>query len=181
MVSRPSISVVTPCLNRVQFIEEAIQSVIQQNSPTIEHIVIDGCSSDGTLDVLQRYPHLRVVSEPDQGVYEAINKGIRLSQGKIIGLLNSDDLYEKNVFAAIQKIFDDDSTLDAVAGGASVFSEDGTGTRQTVACYVEPSDVKLSLRNVTVGVPITNARFFRRDVFERIGVFDTQYAIAADR
>lgn len=177
----PMISIVTPCLNRSQFIEEAIRSVLRQNYPNVEHIIVDGGSTDGTLETLRRYPHLHVISEPDQGVYDALNKGIRLARGEITGHLNSDDFYEENIFAEVAGRFAEDPELDAVYGGAIVFEENAKGARRTVAQYLAPPDVELSFRNITVGVPIINARFFRKRVYAQVGLYDTRYRIAADR
>jgi glycosyltransferase involved in cell wall biosynthesis len=87
----PRISIVTPSFNQGHYIAETIDSVFSQDYPNLEHIVIDGGSTDTTLNVLRRYPHLRVVSEPDRGQADAINKGFRLATGAIWGFLNSDD------------------------------------------------------------------------------------------
>jgi glycosyltransferase involved in cell wall biosynthesis len=89
----PLVSVVTPSLNQCSFIEETIRSVAEQDYARIEHIVVDGASTDGTVEVLQRYPHLRWLSEPDDGQSAAIRKGFNLAQGEIFGWLNSDDYY----------------------------------------------------------------------------------------
>lgn len=175
------ISIVTPCLNRVQFVEEAIQSVVRQEYPVVEHIIVDGGSTDGTLEVLRRYPHLRVISECDEGLYDALNKGIGLARGEIIGHLNSDDFYRENVFAQIVRKFSMDPHIDVVYGGATVFEERADGTRRTVARYSAPRDMEMSFNNITIGVPIINARFFRRRVYEQIGLYDMRYRIAADR
>lgn len=177
----PVVTIVTPCLNRRQFIEEAIESVIHQNYPNVEHIVMDGGSTDGTLEILRRHKHLRVISEPDQGVYHALNKGIVLAKGEIIGHLNSDDFYEQKVFARIARRFVEDPELDVVSGGAVVFEEQADGTRRTIAEYLAPRDVELSYQNITVGVSIINARFFRKRVYDQAGLYDTRYHIAADR
>jgi glycosyltransferase involved in cell wall biosynthesis len=180
-VKPPTISIVTPCLNRSQFIEEAVQSVLNQNYPNVEHIIADGGSTDGTLEILRRHQHLRVISEPDQGVYDALNKGLARASGEIIGHLNSDDFYEQNVFASVAKRFVEDPGLDAVSGGAVVFEEQADGTRRTIAEYLAPRDVELSYQNITVGVPIINARFFRKRVYDQVDLYDTRYRIAADR
>jgi len=87
----PRITIVTPSLNQAQFIEETIKSVLAQDYPDLEHIVVDGLSTDGTLDILKRYPHLTVISERDEGQPDAINKGFRLATGEVWGYLNSDD------------------------------------------------------------------------------------------
>ena len=91
--SQPLVSVVTPSFNQAAFIEETIQSVLKQDYPHIEHIVVDGGSTDGTVDILQRYPHLRWISEPDCGQSDALNKGFAMARGEILGWLNSDDTY----------------------------------------------------------------------------------------
>ena len=75
------------------YIADAIESVLSQHIPDVEHIIMDGGSTDGTLEILKKYPHLIVVSGPDNGMYDAINKGIGISKGEWIGLLNADDLY----------------------------------------------------------------------------------------
>jgi glycosyltransferase involved in cell wall biosynthesis len=177
----PLLSIVTPCLNRVQFIAEAVESVLRQDYLRFEHIVVDGGSTDGTLDILRRYEHLRLVSEPDRGVYDALNKGIRMAKGDIIGHLNSDDLYEDGVFPELARRFASDPGLDAVYGGACVFEELPGGERRTLAEYVTSADSAQSLKDITLGIPIINARFFRRRVYGGIGLYDDSYRIAADR
>src|SRR5262245_2614541 len=87
----PRISIVTPSFNQARYIGKTIESVSAQRYPDVEHIVIDGGSRDGTLDVLAGHPHLRVISEPDRGHADAVNKGFRLATGEIWAFLNSDD------------------------------------------------------------------------------------------
>jgi len=87
----PRISIVTPSFNQGRFIRDTIESILRQDYPNLEHIVVDGASTDDTLRILERYPHLRVISEPDSGQAEAINKGFRMATGEICGFLNSDD------------------------------------------------------------------------------------------
>jgi glycosyltransferase involved in cell wall biosynthesis len=177
----PPVTFVTPCLNRAKFVEQAIESVLRQGLADFEHIVVDGGSTDGTLDILERYPHLRVISEPDEGVYDALNKGIRMAGGDIIGLLNSDDVYEDDVLGDVIRCFQGDPGVDGVFGGASVFEDGSFGRKRIIARYNDQKDKDLSFRNITIGVPITNARFFRKRVYERIGLFDTRFRIASDR
>src|SRR3989337_1242859 len=92
------VSIITVTLNNADYIEACIQSVINQDYENIEYIVIDGGSKDGTLDVITRYENkiTKVISEPDNGLYDAMNKGIKLATGEIIGILNSDDFYNSN-------------------------------------------------------------------------------------
>ncbi|HOQ68999.1 MAG TPA: glycosyltransferase family 2 protein [Anaerolineaceae bacterium] len=89
----PTVSIVTPCYNAARFIRETIESVRGQPYPHLEHIVIDGGSTDGTLDILKAYPHLRWVSAPDRGQSHALNKGFAMARGELIGWLNADDTY----------------------------------------------------------------------------------------
>jgi len=177
----PLISVITPCLNGRPFIEEAIQSVLDQDYSHVEHIIVDGGSTDGTLKIINKYPHLRVVSEPDRGLYDALNKGVRLSRGDIIGHLNCDDLYEKRVFGQVSKTFMEAPAISAVCGGAEVFEHGQGGEKRIIAQYMRPKDLELSFENVTTGPGMTNARFFRKRVYEKIGLYETRFGIAADR
>ena len=179
--AHPLFSIVTPCLNRAQFIAEAIESVLRQGIPQFEHIIVDGGSTDGTLDILRRYPHLCVISEADQGIYDALNKGIRMARGEVIGHLNSDDLFEDGALSEVAHAFARDSMLDAVYGGASYFDVGADGARRVLAEYLNPSEIRLSLARVMLGVPIINARFFRKRVYDRLGLYDASYRFAADR
>ena len=179
-VGRPRISIVTPTLNRARYLGEAIDSVLAQNHPDVEHIIVDGMSTDGSAELLARHPHLRVIREPDTGLYDALNKGLRAASGEIIGHLNSDDLYAPGVFAEVADAFAAPD-VDAVFGGAEVFEGDAPEHRRVVRRFARPEDIELSVFNTTVGVPITNARFFHRRVYDRVGYADLRYRIAADR
>src|SRR5215469_4305509 len=93
-MQQPLVSIVTPCLNAARFIEETIQSVLAQDYPAIEYIVMDGGSNDGTLDILKRYQgRLRWLSAKDKGQADAVNRGFALTQGEIFAFLNADDTY----------------------------------------------------------------------------------------
>lgn len=177
----PLISIVTPCLNRVDYIEEAIQSVLKQDYERIEHIVVDGGSTDGTLDVLNKYNHLNVICEPDENLYDALNKGIQAAKGDIIGHLNTDDFYAENIMAEVAGYFAQDSELDTVCGGAMMFKELEDGQWLKDAEYVTPQDKQPSLFNAMLGVPITNARFFHKRIYDTAGLYDIRFPIAADR
>src|SRR6516165_4599434 len=174
------ISVITPCLNRKDFIEDAIQSVLRQNFPDFEHWIIDGGSTDGTLELLGKYPHLKILSERDRGVYDALNKGIGRASGDVVGFLNTDDQYAPGAFALVKAVLESCPTM-VCSGGSEIFQRIGSGIDLEMHRYVNPGRYHLSVRNATLGIPNINARFFRRCVFEMVGVFDTSYKLSADR
>lgn len=166
-------SVITPSFNRVHMLDACIQSVQAQNYPDFEHIIVDGGSTDGSLDLLGKYSHLRVITGPDDGMYDALNKGIAVSTGDILTFLNTDDLYGEKVFHLVAGAFVDENVC-AVAGKALVFSG------QTVVDRYAPTHLDL-MECSTVGSNYFNAWFFRRSVFDIIGTFGAQYRIAGDR
>ena len=176
----PFISIITPSFNRASFIKTAIESVLTQNCNSVEHIIIDGCSTDGTQQLLKSYPHLRVISESDHGVYDALNKGIRMAGGEIIGQLNTDDYYEKGILQEVADLFRINPTVDAVVGGARVFTIDSSGNETTISTFGTIKPNELAYRS-TIGVPIFNAWFFRKKLFETIGIYSLEYPLLADR
>lgn len=107
-MSHPKISIVTPSLNHAPFIEETLRTVLGQNYPALEYIVMDGGSTDGTVEIIRQYENqiARWNSEPDRGQYDAINKGLAMSSGEIMGWLNSDDIYLPKALAVVGEIFD---------------------------------------------------------------------------
>jgi glycosyltransferase involved in cell wall biosynthesis len=172
------ISVITPSLNRAHLLELAIQSLVAQNYPDYEHIIIDGRSTDSTREVMQKYPGIRFVSAPDGGMYDALNKGLDLAGGEIIGFLNTDDLYAEDIFRGVSAKFEDPEVM-AVAGRAVVFSELPDGRTEIVDQY-SPEESSL-MESSTIGSNFFNAWFFRRSAFDRIGKFKAHYQVAGDR
>jgi glycosyltransferase involved in cell wall biosynthesis len=173
----PLFSVVTPCLNAEAYIDEAIRSVLAQKCADIEHIVVDGGSTDETLTVLSRYPHLRVIQERDNGLYEALNRGIGVAQGAFIGHLNADDCYIAGAFDRVLGAIREFPGAEIISGSAIVgrsgLDLPGTGER----LESKPLDID----SITFGVPAINARFMARSLYERIGLYDIGYSRAADR
>lgn len=168
-------TIITPTLNRRALLEEALDSVVRQGH-AVEHIVVDGGSTDGTLEMLAQRPEVTVISDRRRGLYDAINLGIERSSGAVIGLLNSDDLYAPGALSAVEKVLDDNPGADAACGRAELFDESGLVTR-----YDDPHDMVIDAHAALIGACIPNARFFRRTVFERVGLFSLRYPHVADR
>lgn len=177
----PKITVITPVLNGRRYVGAAIESVRAQHYAHVEHIVIDAGSTDGTLEVLARYPHLRVIAEPDEGPHDAMNKGIRHAKGEVIGFLNADDEYVGNLLTEVALLFRASPELEALCGASLVLEEAEGGARRPIARLDLPVEGGLALDVLTLGSPAFNARFFRRRLFDRVGLFDNRYRIAADR
>jgi glycosyltransferase involved in cell wall biosynthesis len=174
----PRVSVITPCLNGARYVAEAVESVLRQRSVGTEHIVVDGGSTDRTLDVLRGYPHLNVISGSDRGLYDALNKGLALARGEIIGILNSDDCYAADAFSPIEEAFRDGNTM-ALAGEAMFVRESNPDGAEKAERFTPAGADLLVL--ATLESPAFNAWFFRRSVFAKIGHFDARYRIAGDR
>jgi glycosyltransferase involved in cell wall biosynthesis len=173
------ITIITPCLNRAKLIDFALRSVLAQNYSDFEHVIVDGGSTDGTLDILTKYSYLRMISEPDTGMYAAINKGLNLAQGDIIGFLNSDDLYPPGVFQNIVNKFMNKETQ-AVAGSARLFHEGPDGKKENITLFA-PSQKDQLIHQMIMGIPAFNAWFFRRNVILELNGFNEDYKIIADR
>lgn len=170
----PLVSVVTPSLNQGAYIERAIASVLEQGYPNVEHIVVDGGSTDETLSILERHPTLAWVSEPDAGQAAAINKGFRMAHGTIFGWLNADDYYLPGAISAAVEVF---RTTDAafVHGGWIQVDERGAAIREV---QVVPFDFRLQLehRNAVC----QPGSFFRSDAFWAVGGIDESFEFAMD-
>jgi GT2 family glycosyltransferase len=177
----PTITILTPCLNPGPYIVAAVDSVRRQNYHKIEHIILDAVSSDGSLSALKETGGLRIVSEPDDGSHDAMNKGLRIANGEIIGFLNTDDFYGDRVLLDVAKAFAADPTLDIVAVGTVVFEEDASGDRRLLAARDHRHSSSLWFSELAFGASGFNGRFFRSRVFKRFGDFDVKYDFSADR
>lgn len=174
-----NISIITVTYNCAHVVADCLDSVAGQTHADVEHVVIDGASTDGTSDVLQAHrDSLAVlVSEPDGGIYDAMNKGITLATGDIIGFLNSDDFYAGHtVLSTVAKVFESDPTLDACY--SDLIYVDLVDTFRTVR-YWQSSDSQ-SNSFAKGWMPPHPTFFVRRSVYERYGVFNLDYRIAAD-
>ena len=168
----PKVSVITPALNSAATIAECIQSVASQDYSNIEHIVVDGNSTDGTLELLKPY-NVEIISENDIGIYDAINKGVERASGEIIHILNADDNYKHETVLSQMVAFMVDKQLDV--GHAKVEQVDAQEKLVRVIGY-DVTRRKL-LRKCRVAHP---AVFVRRSVYDHFGNFSTGFRIAGD-
>ena len=172
------VSIITVVYNNQLTTAHAIESVLSQDYPDIEYIVIDGKSTDGTIEVIKRYKE-RIslfISEPDQGMYDAMNKGLELATGDIIGILNSDDFYEnKQVISQIAREFQT-KNVDLVFGDLVYVNPDNL--TKIVRYY---SSAKSHPNKFAWGwMPAHPTCFLKRQVYQKYGNFKTDYQIASD-
>lgn len=173
-----TISIITAIYNRADTVAQCLDSVANQSYLNREHVVIDGASNDDTLKILQshRAPIATLVSEPDHGIYDALNKGVSMATGDVIGLLHADDLYASDqVLATVAAAFENPN-VQAVYGDLQYVSR---ADLSRVIRYWRAGDfskVKLSCG----WMPPHPALFLRREVYQRFGLFNTRYRIAAD-
>ncbi|MHC1706237.1 MAG: glycosyltransferase family 2 protein [Bacteroidales bacterium] len=170
MKSYPKISIVTPSLNQGEFIEETILSVINQGYPNLEYIIIDGGSSDGTIEIIKKYEnHLSFwVSEIDRGQSHAINKGIKLATGDIFNWLNSDDRLLPGALSAVAEAFTDPSMPDLVIGDEQEFFMDDVNRIE-----IYTTTIKRTLEEtIYAGHIVQSVTFFRKDVIDKIGLLN---------
>ena len=168
------ISIITVSFNSEQTIERTIKSVVNQNYDDIEYILIDGGSSDRTVDIIKKYEKYISywISEKDEGIYDAMNKGLRHSTGEIVAFLNSDDWYEENIFTDVASIFGDER-IQLLCGDMYIHRE-GTVTRHHINEDVAQKVVRYSMGYTHPTM------FARKKLFDKYGEFDIQYKIAAD-
>lgn len=178
VMSQSLLSIITPCLNRAGFIDNVIINALSQKYP-FEHIIMDGGSTDGTLEKLRKYDHLIISSGPDGGIYDAINKGIKQSRGEIIGVLNTDDTYEPAVFQKVVRIFQQNPGIEMVWGGADEIVQNPNGSEEQyrVTYPLRPPNFFYKFLNES---PNFNACFFRRSVFSKYGLLNTKWQIVSD-
>ena len=172
-------SVITVAYNSASTIGDTLDSVSSQNYPKVQHVVIDGCSTDGTLNIIEtKGKHVAtLISERDKGIYDAMNKGLSLATGEVIGFLNSDDFYPRaDVFSRVAQAFVDEPQLEAIYGDLCYVKQFDTSK---VLRFWRSSDYKPGLF-VRGWVPPHPTFFARKHVYERFGGFDLSYRIAAD-
>ena len=169
----PLVSIITPVHNGIKYLQECIQSVLNQSYPHIEHIFTDGGSTDGTLEMLasyqSKYPdRVRFISEPDKGACDAWNKGLKMAEGEILGWLGADDLYEPDAIRMVVEFFKTNTDAYFVFGDCNYIDEKGevTGKHRT-----KDFDLEEAINDACY-IPCPSA-FYRREVVERVGLMDT--------
>ena len=172
------ISIITVCLNSEKTIKTTLESVANQSFKSIEHIIIDGKSTDKTISIVKKYSHIKkIISEPDKGIYDAMNKGIKIANGDIICFLNSDDFYANDeVLSRATNIFNSSSSVDACY--ADLVYTDRWIISKNIRYWKS--------RNFLPGLfskgwcPPHTTFFARRSIYKQFGGFDLKYKIAAD-
>lgn len=165
------VSIITVCKNSEKTIERTIKSVLNQTYKNIEYIIIDGVSTDSTLDIISKYKDkIKLVSERDRGIYDAMNKGIRMSKGDIIGIINSDDWYEEDAVEKIVSKYDESNgKYQVIYGGIKVWDND----KLIKLCW-----------NGSDNIPQENlmhpAMFVTKELYKMLGGFSLKYKIASD-
>ena len=172
------VSIITSCYNREKTIHEAIESVLTQDYPDIEYIVVDGASTDHSLQVINRYKDriTRIISEPDKGMYEAINKGIKLATGDLIGLVHSDDfLYDTHTISDMVEQFRK-TKADIVYGNGLFVNPENTN--KVVRNWISGSYHRWKVR--WGWLPLHPTVYIKRSVMQQWGLYDESYKIGAD-
>jgi len=171
------ISIITPSFNNGPTIRNTIESIAEQQGVEIEHIVIDGASKDQTVSILENHPAKPIfISEPDKGIYDAMNKGIRMATGAVVGILNADDFYPNNqVLIPMLKAFEDPN-VDAVIGDILFVDQEDTtkAIRHYSAKDWHPD------KFVKGFMPPHPAFFVRKKFYDQLGLYQIDYKIAAD-
>ncbi len=178
MNTSPKISIITPSYNQGQFIEETILSVINQNYPDLEYIIIDGGSTDNTLDIIKKYEKYITywISEPDSGQSDAINKGLKIASGEIVNWLNSDDYYEPNILTKVAKEFENNN-INIVSGRGRLFQLNQTvGYTKGVDIY--PYNLAKTIGWLRMDQPET---FYRSSAIKKMGHLNTSLNYLMDR
>jgi glycosyltransferase involved in cell wall biosynthesis len=170
------ISIITVCYNSAATIEKTILSVAGQSYKNIEYIIVDGNSKDNTIEIIKKYEDkiTKWVSEPDKGLYDAMNKGIEMATGDLVGILNSDDtFYSDNVIEDIAK-FHESNDIDASVGNIMQHKENGKIVRLYSSKFWTPEKLKIGF------MPPHPSIFFKRNLFNQFGNYELGFKIGAD-
>lgn len=178
--TNPLISIVTVSFNSETTIRQTIQSVLNQTYVNIEYVIIDGGSTDATMMIVQEYGEAfskkniayKFLSEPDKGIYDAMNKGIHLCEGKWIGIINSDDYYETDALELVHNCICDSPDAELIYGNITLINELG------VKSVAKPNnDLNILTQTMTIFHPTV---FIKREIYMNFGLFDLKYKLCAD-
>ena len=176
----PLISIVTPSYNHAEWIEETIKSVLYQDYPRIEHIVMDGGSTDHTVQILRKYRHLQWSSEKDLGQSHAINKGLLMARGEIVAYLNSDDVYRPGAFQAVARAFQENPDVQIVVGNCDLIDAGAKVTGHLKARAGSFKDLIQYWRWDELHCIPQQSVFLRRSLLSEIGMFETRFHMVMD-
>ena len=170
------ISIITVCYNSAKTIEKTFQSVKTQTYTNIEYIVVDGLSSDSTLNIIENNKEIisKYISESDKGLYDALNKGIQFATGDLIGILNSDDIFTDDTVLENVVKFHSENNVEASVGNITQFNEEGKTVRKYSSKNWNPEKLKIGF------MPPHPSIFFKRELFKRLGLYDLTFKIGAD-
>jgi glycosyltransferase involved in cell wall biosynthesis len=180
MSKLPMITVVTPSFNAAATIEETLRSVREQDYPHVEHVVVDGASTDATVEILERAEAIHYVSEPDRGLSHAMNKGVAMASGAIIGWLNADDVYLPGALRAVGEAFASRPEAEWATGRCRIVDASGREIRRGATAYknllLRRYSHRLYLTQNFISAPAT---FVRREAYQR-HPFREDYAMSMD-
>jgi len=169
------ISIITISFNAKATIEKTLQSVANQLYKNIEHIIVDGGSKDNTLEICNSFSHVsKIISEPDKGVYDAFNKGLKLATGNVVGFLNADDIfYDYNSVKEIVDAFSKNNT-DIVYGNLDYINEDGKVVRNWISKSYKKGLIKKAW------MPAHPTFYCKKEVYDRLGLYNDSFKIGGD-
>jgi len=177
MKKEPLVTIVTPSYNQAAYLEETIQSVLNQDYKNIQYIIVDGASTDGSVDLIKRYENkiIKWISESDRGQTDAINKGFSLAKGEIIGWLNSDDTLLPHAVSEAVRFLIDNPAVGLIYGDANYID----GNSEVIGKFPAAQTTLKRLRRGYVHIP-QQASFFRKSLWDRVGPLDPSFFFAMD-